>query len=108
MLAFCSFCPGGNFTMNRHWAVAFSFLALLTLLAQPQAKAQSPNSEDHVIKVLRDGTVLVTPDLGILVMFIQSSESISAEAVAANAEKAKAVESALSALPTFWSTASCR
>jgi uncharacterized protein YggE len=86
--------------MNRllRAALAFSFLTLFAVIAPHPAEAQSQNPEEHVIKVRRDSTVHAKPDLGILVMSIRSSAPISEEAVAANAEKAKAVESALGAL----------
>ena len=74
---------------------ASSFILLPIMGAQPQRAAQPQSSEDHVIKVRGDGVVNAKPDLGILVMSIQSSSPISEEAVAANAEKAKAVDSAL-------------
>jgi uncharacterized protein YggE len=78
--------------------LAFSLFSLPRVFAQPQVAHPSPKPEENVIKVHRDGTVDVKPDLGILVMSIQSSSPISEEAVAANADKAKAVDSALAAL----------
>jgi uncharacterized protein YggE len=51
-----------------------------------------------VITVSRGGEAYAKPDLGIMVMTIRSSGPIAGEAVAENARKAKAVESALAAL----------
>src|SRR5208282_1130621 len=78
--------------------LAFAFFPLPTARAQPQANAQSTKPEAHLIKVSQEGASYVKPDLGILVMSIQSSSPIAEEAVAANAEKAKAVDSALAGL----------
>ncbi len=75
------------------------FLCVLpAICAQAQNSDTSTKPEDHVIKVHREATVFAKPDLGILVMSIRSSAPISEEAVAANAEKAKAVEAALAGM----------
>jgi hypothetical protein len=78
--------------------LVFSPFALPNMLARPQTKAESPSAENHVITVSGSGQVEAKPDVGILVMTIQSASPISEEAVAANGRKAKAVESALAAL----------
>jgi uncharacterized protein YggE len=60
--------------------------------------ADSQSVQNHVITVSRSGEAYAKPDLGILVMSIQSSSPIADEAVAENGEKATAVESALAGL----------
>jgi uncharacterized protein YggE len=77
---------------------AFSFLALPPALAQNQAEPESPSKQNHVITVSRGCEAYGKPDLGIMVMTIHSTAPIAEEAVAENARKAKAVESALAAL----------
>jgi uncharacterized protein YggE len=65
----------------------------------PQAQnADSESVQGHIIRVSRSGEAYAKPDLGILVMSIQSSSPIADEAVAQNAQKAKATESALAGL----------
>jgi uncharacterized protein YggE len=54
--------------------------------------------EGHVITVSRSGEAYAKPDLGILVMSIQSTSPIADEAVAKNAQKAKDVEAGLKGL----------
>jgi uncharacterized protein YggE len=65
---------------------------------QNQKGTQSQNFQDHVITVSRGGEAYAKPDLGILVMSIQSSSPIAEESVAENGRKAKAVEAALAGL----------
>jgi uncharacterized protein YggE len=60
--------------------------------------ADSQNVENHIITVSRGGDAYAKPDLGILVMSIQSTSPIADEAVSQNADKAQAVESALAGL----------
>jgi uncharacterized protein YggE len=87
--------------MNRTLAVvifAYSLLALPPALAQNQAEPESQSMQNHVITVIRGGEAYGKPDLGIMVMTIHSTAPIAEEAVAENARKAKAVESALAAL----------
>jgi uncharacterized protein YggE len=84
----------------------FSLLASPSLPAQlgspvrdPQAQnADTQSVQDHVITVSRSGEAYAKPDLGILVMSILSPSPIADEAVAKNAKKATAVESALAGL----------
>src|SRR5271154_2246813 len=64
---------------------------------QPQ-NADSQSVQNHVITVSRSGEAYAKPDLGILVMSIQSSSPIADEAVAQNGQKAMAAESALAGL----------
>ena len=65
----------------------------------PQARnADSQSVEGHVITISRSGEAYAKPDLGILVMSIQSTSAIADEAVAANAQKAQATQSALAGL----------
>ncbi len=86
--------------------LAFPLFALPSIYAQPQgatrdAQAQNADSQSvqsHIIRVSRSGEAYAKPDLGILVMSIQSSSPIADEAVAQNAQKAKATESALAGL----------
>jgi uncharacterized protein YggE len=86
--------------------LAFPLLAPSPIHAQlrgsaPDAQAQNADSQsvgNHLITVSRSGEAYAKPDLGILVMSIQSSSPIADEAVAANAQKAKAVETALAGL----------
>jgi uncharacterized protein YggE len=78
--------------------LAFSLFGLPKVLAQPQADSESQNMQNHVITVSRGGDAIAKPDLGIMVMTIHSSAPIAEEAVAENGRKAKAVESALTAL----------
>jgi uncharacterized protein YggE len=65
--------------------------------ADPES-LESQSVQDHVITVSRSGEAYAKPDLGILVMSIQSSSPIADEAVAQNGQKAMAVESALTGL----------
>lgn len=78
-------------------------LALFLFAASPEAgqsqgDSQSQNFQDHVITVSRAGEAYAKPDLGILVMSIQSAGPIAEECVAENARKARAVESSLAGL----------
>jgi uncharacterized protein YggE len=62
----------------------------------PEAQnADSQSTQNHIITVSRSGEAYAKPDLGILVMSIQSSSPIADEAVAENGKKAMAAESAL-------------
>lgn len=65
--------------------------------AQPE-NTDAQSVQNHVITVSRSGEAFAKPDLGILIMSIRSSSPIADEAVAANAQKAKAVESAFAGL----------
>ena len=58
----------------------------------------SQSVENHIITVSRSGEAYAKPDMGILVMSIQSSSPIADEAVSENAQKALAAESALAGL----------
>jgi uncharacterized protein YggE len=86
--------------------VAVSLLMPQEALAQMQAtapgvlaeNADNQSVQNHVITVSRSGEAFAKPDLGILIMSIRSTSPIADEAVAANAQKAKAVESALAGL----------
>lgn len=78
--------------------LAFSLFSLPTLLAQTPTDNESQSVKNHVITVIRNGTVFAKPDVGILAMTLRSAAPIAEEAVAANGEKAKAVESALDKL----------
>jgi uncharacterized protein YggE len=78
--------------------LAFSFFSQSSGFAQTPTEAQSPTSKNHVITAAGSGEVEVKPDLGILVMALQSSAPIADEAVAANGRKAKAAETALAGL----------
>ena len=86
--------------------VAFSLFTTHSVDAQvagpPQgSRAQIPDSQGvqgHVITVSRSGEAYAKPDLGILLMSIQSTSPIADEAVSANADKAKAAQSALAGL----------
>ena len=87
--------------MNRLLTVAllaFSLPSVPAVLAQNPTQGDSQTAQNHVISVSGGGDAYAKPDLGILVMTIQSSSPIAEEAVAANGRKAKAVESALAAL----------
>jgi uncharacterized protein YggE len=63
------------------------------LASSGQAAAQA--SPEHVITVSRSGTVFARPDVGILIMAIETSAPIAEEAVSTNAQKAQSVKSAL-------------
>src|ERR1700690_2355910 len=86
--------------------VALSLFATPSIDAQgaspPQgSRVQIPDSQGvqgHVITVSRGGEAYAKPDLGILLMSIQSTSPIADEAVSANADKAKAAQSALGGL----------
>jgi hypothetical protein len=87
--------------MKRNLFVAvvlFSLSSVSSLIAQGQGEIQSPNPQNHVITVLRNGTVFAKPDVGILAMSIRSSAPIAEEAVAENGRKATNAESALAGL----------
>lgn len=60
--------------------------------------ADAQNVQGHIITVSRSGEAYAKPDLGILVMSIQSTSPIADEAVKANGQKAQATESALAGL----------
>lgn len=80
---------------------AFSLFVLAPIRAQtPPARrpADSQSVGQHVITVSRGGESYAKPDLGILVMSIRSAAPIAEEAVAANGQKAKAVQDSLAAL----------
>jgi uncharacterized protein YggE len=86
--------------------LAFPLLAPPSIHAQIRRPAQDPQAQNtdsqsvqnHIITVSRSGEAYAKPDLGILVMSIQSSSPIADEAVAENGKKAAAAESALSGL----------
>jgi uncharacterized protein YggE len=78
--------------------LAFSLFSLPTILAQTQTETESQGAKNHTISVIRNGTVFAKPDVGILAMTLRSAAPIAEEAVAANGEKAKAVESAFTQL----------
>lgn len=86
--------------------LAFPLFASPSVHAQVRGSAggsEAQNGEsqivqNHVITVSRSGEAFAKPDLGILVMSIQSSSAIADEAVAENGQKAKAAESALAGL----------
>lgn len=93
------------------WVLSISVLPLLApaslyaqisapagMPAQNQADTQTQNFQNHVITVSRSGVAYAKPDIGILVMSIQSSSAIADEAVAENGRKAAAVEAALAPL----------
>jgi uncharacterized protein YggE len=62
------------------------------------AQAAAQSSPEHVITVSRSGTVFAKPDMGILIMAIETTAPIAEEAVSANVQKAAAVKSALETL----------
>jgi len=86
--------------------VAFLLFATPSIDAQvagtlrgPQAQTQDSQSvQGHVITVSRSGEAYAKPDLGILLMSIQSTSPIADESVSANADKAKAAQAALAGL----------
>jgi uncharacterized protein YggE len=86
--------------------LAFPLFYPLSIHAQlrgsvPDTRGQNADSQsvqNHMITVSRSGEAYAKPDLGILVMSIQSTSPIANEAVAANGQKAKAAESALASL----------
>jgi uncharacterized protein YggE len=88
--------------------LASSLIATSSIPSHAQAQGQqegrqardadSQSVENHVITVSRGGDAYAKPDLGILVMSIQSASPIADEAVSQNADKAQAVESALAGL----------
>jgi uncharacterized protein YggE len=69
-----------------------------------QQNTDSQNVENHIITISRSGEAYAKPDLGILIMSIQSVSPIADEAVADNATKSKDVETALAGLG-FYPTA---
>jgi len=82
---------------------ALALLALLlypisTLYGGPAPQPPSSTVDNHVITVSGEGEVLAKPDVGILVMALQSTAPIAQEALEANARKAKAVESAVASM----------
>ena len=86
--------------------VALSVFAIPSIDGQvagppPGSRAQTQDSQGvqgHVITVSRSGEAYAKPDLGILLMSIQSTSPIADEAVSANADKAKAAQAALAGL----------
>lgn len=78
--------------------LALPLFAISPGVAHAQDESQSQNFQDHAITVNRGGEVYAKPDLGILVMNLQSVGPIAEECVAENARKAKAVESGLAGL----------
>jgi uncharacterized protein YggE len=86
--------------------LAFLLFASSLIHAQLREPGQTPQTQNtdsqsvqgHVITVSRSGEAYAKPDLGILVMSIQSTSPIANEAVADNGQKAKATEAALAAL----------
>jgi uncharacterized protein YggE len=86
--------------------LAFPLFAPPSVSAQlrgpaPNAQAQSAGSQsvqNNIITVSRGGEAYAKPDLGILIMSIQSTSPIADEAVAQNGQKAAAAQSALAAL----------
>jgi len=88
--------------------VAFPLFAPWSVHAQVRVQAQgqgrqaqnadSQSVQNHIITVSRSGEAYAKPDLGILVMSIQSTSPIADEAVAENGRKATAVESGLASL----------
>jgi uncharacterized protein YggE len=68
-------------------------------LPRPSSQnADSQSVQNHVITVSRSGEAYAKPDLGILVMSVQSTSPIADEAVASNAQKVQAAEMALAGL----------
>jgi uncharacterized protein YggE len=78
------------------------FSALLPVFAQTQTPTPTENAsqdtKNHVITVIRNGTVFAKPDIGILAMELRSTAALAEEAVAANGQKAKDVSAALTKL----------
>lgn len=82
--------------MLKRW-LGKAAVALLFLVALPvMARAQEPRP--HFITVNSTGSVLARPDLGILVMVVQSSAPLAADAITENAKKVKAIQSAIEGL----------
>jgi|SRR5579859_3950198 len=86
-------------------AICAGFLsAFQALPAQAQVRSiqarniQAQSNQNHVVSVTRAGMAFAKPDLGILAMEIRSSAPLVDEAASDNAQKAKAIESALAAL----------
>ena len=75
-----------------HGASALLFSAALAGMA----RAREPRP--HFVTVSSMGSVLARPDTGILVMTVQSTAPLAADAVAENTKKVKDVQSALAAL----------
>jgi uncharacterized protein len=82
--------------MIKRWlgkaAVALLFLVALPVMAGAQ------ETRPHFITVNSTGSVLARPDLGILVMAVQSSAPLAADAITENAKKVKAVQAAIEGL----------
>ena len=86
--------------------LTFPLFAPPSIHAQLRGPIQNPQTQNtdsqtvqnHIITVSRSGEAYAKPDLGILVMSIQSSSPIANEAIAENGQKAKASESALAGL----------
>jgi hypothetical protein len=83
--------------------VLFASPSIPAQLPEPGRIPQTQNTDSqsvqgHIITVSRSGEAYAKPDLGILVMSIQSTSPIASEAVADNGQKTAAVESALAGL----------
>ncbi len=86
--------------------LAIPLFAPPSIPAQPQGQARGTDAQNadsqsvqsHIITISRSGEAYAKPDLGILVMSIQSSSPIADEAVAENGKKAVAAELALAGL----------
>ncbi len=70
----------------------------ISALSQAQPQNDTQSVQNHVISVSRGGVAYGKPDLGIMVMSLRSTSAIADEAVSDNSQKAKDVESALTAL----------
>lgn len=86
--------------------LAFPLFAPMPIHAQLQRPTQAPQAQggdsqsvgNHIITVSRSGEAYAKPDLGILVMSIQSISPIADEAVSQNGQKATAAQSALAGI----------
>ncbi len=78
--------------------LAFSLIPFSRAFAQRADSSDSQSVKNHVITVSRGGDAYGKPDLGILVMSLRSSGPIAEEAVADNAKKDQAAQSALADL----------
>lgn len=82
--------------MLKRW-LGKAAVALLFLVALPvMARAQEPRP--HIVTINSTGSVLARPDLGILVMVVQSSAPLAANAITENAKKVKAIQSTIEGL----------
>lgn len=76
-----------------------AFVLCATLPAPAKARKSAPAStENQMITVTRGGTAYAKPDVGILIMTIQTYAPVAGQAVAENEQKAAAAKSALEAL----------